>query len=175
MADQPEAPASGIPIEQVARLLTISPRRVQQLAAEDYIPRAADGRYPIVGAVQGYIRSLRDDLTRESKSAQAKRLQEVKAQEVEIRIAERQRALVTVAEAQDAMDSVCGLVRSELVGMPARVHRNPAERLRLETEVEGILVRLADRLTEESRALSEGGGGASALAEDDAGSVGEAE
>jgi phage terminase Nu1 subunit (DNA packaging protein) len=47
------------PRDVIAKLLDITPARVNQLVNEGVIPKTARGRYPLVGAVQGYIRYLR--------------------------------------------------------------------------------------------------------------------
>jgi hypothetical protein len=48
------------PLDVIARLLMLTPRRVQQLVKEGIIPKAERGRYELVPAVQGYIRYLKD-------------------------------------------------------------------------------------------------------------------
>lgn len=54
-----EAGAGDLPGDVVARLLNITPRRLQQLAREGVIPRSATkGRYPLAGAVRGYVTYL---------------------------------------------------------------------------------------------------------------------
>lgn len=44
----------------VAKLLDISPRRLQQLHKEGVIPKGSRGKYPLVASVQGYIHYLRE-------------------------------------------------------------------------------------------------------------------
>ena len=46
--------------EAIARLLVITPRRLQQLTKEGYLPKSERGRYELVPVVQAYIRYLRD-------------------------------------------------------------------------------------------------------------------
>lgn len=48
------------PVDTIAKLLDLTPRRVQQLAAEGIIPRADGGRYELVPVVRGYVKYLRD-------------------------------------------------------------------------------------------------------------------
>ena len=48
------------PVEIVAELLDLTPRRVYQLTKEGIIPKASRGRYELVPAVRGYIKYLRD-------------------------------------------------------------------------------------------------------------------
>src|SRR3990172_2903447 len=52
--------AQTYPVAVIAKLLDLTPRRVQHLANEGVIPRAEKGRYELVPAVRGYIRYLRD-------------------------------------------------------------------------------------------------------------------
>jgi len=47
-------------VDVIAKLFDLTPRRVQQLAAEGTIPRAARGQYELVPAVKAYIKYLKD-------------------------------------------------------------------------------------------------------------------
>jgi hypothetical protein len=46
------------PPRAIAKLLNITDRQLRQLAQEGVVPRAARGRYPLVGCVQGFIAYL---------------------------------------------------------------------------------------------------------------------
>ena len=46
------------PVDVVARLLNLTPRRVQQLAKEGHIPQSRRGHYEIIPTVQGYCRYM---------------------------------------------------------------------------------------------------------------------
>lgn len=48
------------PVATIARLLLLTERRVQQLAAEGVLPKGERGRYGLVACVQGYVRYLKD-------------------------------------------------------------------------------------------------------------------
>ncbi len=48
------------PVETIAELLDLTPRRVYQLTNAGIIPKASRGRYELVPAVKGYIKYLRD-------------------------------------------------------------------------------------------------------------------
>jgi hypothetical protein len=59
-----------IPIGHAARLLMISEERIRQLQKQDtYTRRTSAAWYSFVGAVQGYLRYLKDDERRSAKSA----------------------------------------------------------------------------------------------------------
>ncbi len=48
------------PVDTIAELLDLTPRRVYQLTNEGIIPKASRGRYELVPAIRGYIKYLRD-------------------------------------------------------------------------------------------------------------------
>lgn len=48
------------PGKLIARLLNITERRLQQLAREGIVPKAAHGKYPLAGCVRGYIMYLQN-------------------------------------------------------------------------------------------------------------------
>ena len=84
-----------IPIGQAARLLMISDERIRQLQKQGFIPKAEKrGQVQLVGAVQGYLKYLKDDERRSSKTAADSRVRDARALEIELRIAERSRELI---------------------------------------------------------------------------------
>lgn len=63
-----ESPLGGYDLNNIADLLDITPRRLQQLAKDGFIPKNRRGKYPLVGSVQGYIRYLRANRTNSTKT-----------------------------------------------------------------------------------------------------------
>jgi len=150
-------PSGLISIGQAARLLMISEERIRQLQKQGYIPRAdRRGVVQLVGAVQGYLRYLKDDERRSAKSAADSRVRDARALEIELRIAERSRDLIPIEDALADMAEFAAAVRSELAGLPARLTRIVDERHRIETEVYGVLARLSERAAEKAAALGSG-------------------
>ena len=64
----------------------------------------------LVGAVQGYLRYLKDDERRSAKSAADSRVRDARALEIELRIAERSRELIPVEDALNDMAELAGMV-----------------------------------------------------------------
>ena len=59
-----------IPIGQAARLLMISEERIRQLVKQGYVPKSEKRGYvQLVGSVQGYLKYLKEDERRSTKSA----------------------------------------------------------------------------------------------------------
>lgn len=151
-------PSGLMPIGQAARLLMISEERIRQLQKQGYIPRAQRrGIVQLVGAVQGYIRSLRDEERQSSKSAAATRVTDARTREIELRIAERQRDLIPQDDARAVIGEMAAMVKAEFVGMPARVTRDLALRRTLEQEVDASFARLAASAERARTALATGG------------------
>lgn len=167
--------AGTITIGQVARLCMISEERVRQLVKAGYIPKAARGVYPLVGAVQGYIRSLKDDQKSTTKTAGDSRVRDARAQEIEIRIAEKRRELVPLEDATAAQDKIIATVVAELTGLPARVTRDVPTRKLIEKELDAARNRMAASLRSSAEALRTGRDVFGDTGEADAGSMGEGE
>jgi hypothetical protein len=147
-------PTGLIPIGQAARLLMISEERIRQLVRQGHVPRSDKRGYvQLVGAVQGYLRYLKDDERRSARSAADSRVRDARALEIELRIAERSRDLIPIEDALTAMAELAGMVRSELAGLPARLTRIIDERQRIETEIDGVLSRLAERAAQKAESL----------------------
>lgn len=152
---RPPAEPGTMSAAQAAALLDLTERRVQQLAREGVIPKASHGRYPVAGAVRGYIGYLRDEVRRSTETAAGAALKATRQAEIELRMAERQRELVPRAEADAAMDMVVGVVNEEFGGFAARVTRDRQIRNVIEKEMDTTLNRIADRLDQAHEVLAE--------------------
>jgi predicted transcriptional regulator of viral defense system len=160
--------AGTIGTEQTAKLLDITAEWLRRLTVQGYIPKAKRGRYNLVEAVQGYIRFLRDEGKRTSKSAQLTRMQDAKAEEIMMRVAEKRRELIPVEDAQAALDIAMAKLREELAGLPARMTRDMDLRRRLEAETNASLNRIADAFVASAKYFREGGDLPSGSGSDDA-------
>jgi len=130
--------AVTITAAQASTLLMISQQRVRQLVRDGYIPRTERDAYPLVGVVQGYLRFLRDDERRSSRSASAANLNDARRQEIERRSAEREAALVDVDEARGLYSDLTGEIVKTLAALPARCSKDPATRNAIATQCDAI-------------------------------------
>ncbi|ELT51006.1 hypothetical protein [Brucella intermedia] len=175
MAEENEPGSGLIGIGQAARLLMISEERIRQLSKAGYFPRPSRGKVPFVGVIQGYIRSLREDNKNTSKTAADTRVRDARAEEIQIRIAEKKRELIPIDDAIAAQDFLLGVVVAELSGLPARVTRDVPTRRLIEKELDAARNRMASALRTCSASLETGGDIFGSAAETDTGSVGEGE
>ncbi|XAI96330.1 hypothetical protein [Microcystis phage Mae-JY30] len=159
MADKPEKPAvqgDQITLEVAGRLLMISAEWVRRLIKAGYIPKTAPGRVPLVGAVQGYIRHLKDEERNKTKTAADSRVRDARAAEIELKIAERRRDLVSREEAEASNAYVVGVINEELNGLAARLTRDVPLRRKYEAEINGAKARIAKALEAAADALETG-------------------
>lgn len=168
MAANPQEQAGMITMDQAAKLLMVSPEWIRRLCKAGYIPRVAKGKYPLVGVVQGYIKSLKDDEKKASKGASENRVRDARAAEIERRLAREDRKIIALDESLAAYDYATGLYLQSISGLPARMTRNASERRRLEAICDTERQRLATRFAERASSLRTGVDASDAYEEDDA-------
>lgn len=161
MASRPQRPprADGlVPTTQVAAVLMVSGERIRQLQNDGYIPRSpVRGHVSLVGAVQGYIRFLKDESRASSRVASESRVRDARAREMELRIAEREGRLVDMADVIAFETDVLGSLAAQLSTLSSRVTRDLAIREKIDKELDDILAACQRRFEEEGRALLAGG------------------
>lgn len=146
--DSGQRPSDEISIEVAARLLELTPQRINQLVGAGYITRHRRGFTTISASVRGYIRFLKDESRKATQAGAAQRAQEARAKEIEQRIAERDRTLIPIEDAALAMDLLVGAVNREFDGQAARITRDMALRRIIEADVHGAKTRIAKALAE---------------------------
>lgn len=157
-----------ISAEVAAKLIMVTDRHLRRLVADGWIKKAPDGGYSLVNVVQGHINYLKDETRRNSRQSATSHSQDVRAREVEQRIAIKDRKLIALDEAIEAISLVAGWVRAEIEGMPASFTRDLKLRRQLETKVDDILSRLAAQCAKARQALRTGQPALDPVAEDDA-------
>lgn len=146
-----------VPTTQVAAVLMITKQRLGQLQAMGYIPRSqVRGHVSLVGAVQGYIKFLKDEERKSSKVAAESRVRDARARELELRIAEREGRLVDINDVIAFETDVLGQLRAHLASLPARVTRDLEMREKIDRELNDILATCQRRFEEAERTLQAG-------------------
>ena len=142
-------PGQGATAKQLADLLELTPRRVQQLAAEGVFPKMARGRYPLVECVRAYIGYWRERAEgrftdNELDEARLRREQlEVRKKMVEV--AKVEGAVVDLADHEDSVRQLLGSIRAVLLAIPGAWGSRVVG---LETPIEGLeaMRQLADEI-----------------------------
>ncbi len=151
-----ETQGDAITYEVAGRLLMIGPDRVRQLVKAGYITKVKPSHTTIVSAVQGYIRFLKDEDRKNTKTGAVQRATDARTREIELRIAERKRDLIPQEDAKAVIAQLSAMMRAEFTGLPTRYTREIAERRKLEQEIDGCFERIADALEGAKGALETG-------------------
>jgi phage terminase Nu1 subunit (DNA packaging protein) len=114
----------SFPVETIAKLFNLTPRRIQQLAKEKIIPKADRGKYDLVGSVQGYIRYLQDTTEGKKETADVKhergRLLKAQADKTELEVETMKASLIPVEEVEMEWSALVTIFRSRLLAIPSR-------------------------------------------------------
>lgn len=115
---------AGVPASQVADLLEITVRRVQQLAQEGVFPKSGRDSYPMVACVRAYVGYWRDRAEGRQATgldAERKRERAAKAEMAELDLAERKGELIRAGVHREVLMDVFQEVRSSLLNLPVVV------------------------------------------------------
>jgi hypothetical protein len=125
-------------VQTIANLLTITPRRVQQLVKEGVLPREESGQYDLIKVVQAYIRHLTGGGVKEGLAEAQLRKAVGDADKIELDLEIRRGELVSVKEVTRVWAKACGEMRSGLLHLPVKV--GPvARQAKSDAEAQGIV------------------------------------
>jgi len=130
---------------QVALLLKVTPAWVRELSRAGHITKTGRDRFELVASVHGCLDYIRDEQRRSTKSASASRVQDARAREIQLRVAEREGRLVDLVEHQDLFVEVFGALKAGLAGVPAEVTADRAMRGKIEAAINHVLQHAAER------------------------------
>jgi phage terminase Nu1 subunit (DNA packaging protein) len=143
------------PLAIIARLLNITERRVAQLAKEGVIPRASRGKYPVLGAVRGYVTFLQR--THEAPGDQDpdklepfRRSAHYRAEAEKLRVMRDRGEVVAREDAEAEMARVAKIVVETLETLPDLLERDtgatPKQVALAERVIDALRVQVADQI-----------------------------
>ena len=137
----------------MAAILGISEEHVSRLARDGHLPQSTKGRYDLAQAVQAYVHYCSHGKAHNENLKSKQRWEEAKAKKVELETAQLERKLVTIEDAQIAINEAMVIIATQLDGIGGRLASeiagmtDPAEiRQRLLNETRRIRAAAADRL-----------------------------
>ncbi|NTA46864.1 hypothetical protein G6L34_01995 [Agrobacterium tumefaciens] len=144
-------------LEAAGKLLGLSAERIRLLVKDGFIDRPAPGRVTLGSVARGYARYWQEKASQQTKTSEDQRVKKARAEEIEQRIAERNRRLVPAEEATAAIDHIIGACAEAFASIPAMISRDVAERNRIEKHVKEAQRGVAKRLSEAAELLEKGG------------------
>jgi len=144
MADSPT-----VDVKTLSDLFGITPRRVQQLADEGEIPKAAHGEYLLWPSVQGYIRYLQNSNARKTKSESTERLRLTRAQadKIELELAVSSGRLVDVGGFEGALEAAIVSAKTSLRQSARKIKESITEDHGVEIDIKCITRHIDTALT----------------------------
>ena len=155
----------------VAALLDMTERRVNQLSAEGWIPKP----YTALTAVAGYRKFQTDEKKKSTKTAMREEIDRERAEKLRLENEATRRESFRRDETLECFALAVGMIRAILSGIAVRFTDDPAERRKLEDLIDAALNEIAAVFQREADALEAGNSNADDAAEDDALDVGEGE
>ena len=114
------------PVRVLARVLVLTERRVQQLAAEGILPKPARGQYDFIECVRAYILHQRKIIEERQPDTvgvlegERARLTAAKAGLAELDESERRQQLIPAAQIEDFLSALFSRVRQGILSLPSR-------------------------------------------------------
>jgi phage terminase Nu1 subunit (DNA packaging protein) len=104
----------------MARLLRMTPRRLQQLAAEGHAVRSGRGKYELLGTVHGYLDALTSRTSIERFREERAGHERVKRELAELELAQKRRELVPDVDVERSLIAVTSPIAMRLDALPLR-------------------------------------------------------
>ena len=136
----------------LAAHLGVSRQYVDALTTHGVLTRRSDGLFDQTASRLRYIKHLRTP--RSSRSEAEAAHVRAKAEMLQIKIMQQQRKLVLREDVNELLDTICGVVLTNLSGLPARCSRDLTVRREVERmvfEVRTELARACEKLADERR------------------------
>ncbi|EAV44224.1 hypothetical protein SIAM614_03660 [Roseibium aggregatum IAM 12614] len=143
-------------ISVLAEILEVTDRQARNLLSDAGVKPTSRGKWPFAMSVRSILQHAR-------KSREDSELSKAKAREInararrhELSMAKAERELIPLEDFEVAFDEVLAAMRSEFVGLPARLTRDRTERTRFNGEVHASMARIAAKLKDRADMLRGG-------------------
>lgn len=147
--------ATAVKIEQLAKVLNLTPRRVQQLVGEG-MPRSARGAYDLGNCMSWYIRYLQKALETRSSGTegsgitnlmtQRTRQAQESAERMQMANLKARGEVVLIADVQQKIQRAISFLGQDFDSVAQRVTTDEALQLKIEDELQRARARFADHL-----------------------------
>lgn len=134
------AVAQNVSVATLAKLFDLTDRRIQQLARDGVIPKATRGKYPLVPAIQGYIKYLQGhafskEVGAGSYADETTRLKRALADKAEYEAARLRMELAPISTLSTVLGRVGARISAILETIPGKVKRRAPRLTAAEIEV----------------------------------------
>ena len=160
--------ASTVSVSALSRHLDCSQAYVRKLEAEGVLQRIGTG-FALDASRVAYLRFLRRERKQSARGEADVAFTSAKTKLMQLRIDERERVLMPTDEAMSMIDEICGVFRTELSSLAARIAgRDLVERRRIDKLCNEMLRKIADAANMRAEELEREPNNDEVLEEDDA-------
>jgi hypothetical protein len=143
-----------ISTKRLCELTGLGPDRIKQLQEAGIIAKTARATWPAIETLSKLVLFYRSEARRGHRSAADSEWRKIKAQELQLRVAERAHKLIETDESITAMQDVLGVILTGLSGMLVRVAgKDLGLRRKIDAEIFTMREAAARRLKEQAQAL----------------------
>lgn len=144
---------SKISAAVVGAHLDLSRQRIGQLVDDGVLHRLPDGSFDLNACRRAYIRWLRRDDGRAATAEVDRRMRDLKGDELQLRIEERSKALITEARAAavEVSETYGGQLRADLGALPARLTNDLALRRKFQDGIDDAFRAASRRIGSKAR------------------------
>lgn len=139
--------------DALAKLAGVTGRRVRQVLSAAGVRPVSRGRVELEPAFRALLDAARGDKAATPEARARAELAKARAAEVEMRLAERSKALIARTDAEEALERLVGVVNSELAGLSANLTRDMSLRRRVDDATMEMRARIARRLRAEAERI----------------------
>ena len=143
--------------DALAKLAGVTGRRVRQVLSAAGVRPVSRGRVELEPAFRALLDAARGDKAATPEARARAELAKARAAEVELRLAQRSKALIALQDAEEALERLVGVVLAELDGLPASATRDKRLRRRVDEATTAMRGRIARRLRAEAERIRKGG------------------
>ena len=142
--------ADYITATTMAKLIDVTPRRLQQLVTEGVVPRVTKGKYELVPVVHAYIRYLREHRETEGEPDEndpKRELDDLRVQKARMDLAKERREFLPVSVLEHYAGQIGAIVHAALEALPGQIKaRIPHLRAAEINMIRQLLVKIANQL-----------------------------
>ena len=153
-----DSKAGLISLATASVLVGLSPRRIQQLQQQGFIPAPVKrGQYALVGLVQGVLHYYRDENRNATKTAAASRKDDARTRLLDLEVAEREHRLIDIDEALAVVDEIMATCRTAMESIAPRVTSDLVLRDKIDTVVDVALGKMSSAFDRRAGELRKNG------------------
>ena len=137
-----------VTLDQAGKILNISSQWMRELQKRGFIPASFDGKVVMDATIQGYLKWLKASNSQAGKNDATSKLQNLRAQEIELRISQRLNELISTEDFSKSVEIIYSIIHAEMVKLPSLATNDLVKKQKIKAELDEIFKRTRERIKE---------------------------